>query len=152
MQKTGDQALSKKKICYRGAGFPTVMSDTVEDYRRNRAGQEHEEPRHNLQMVRHVEEEEEADRNQLVKMGVFKPTSGNATFIHVSIASAHTLELTAKAIQEAKTARARWASLGGQVAQKGGTIKVSQCRALFREKKGKNGGTRPEEMMKGMVE
>ncbi len=33
---------------------------------------------HGLQMVRHVEEEEEADRNQLIDMGVFKPTSGNA--------------------------------------------------------------------------
>jgi len=33
---------------------------------------------HDLQMVRHVEEEEEADRNQLIDMGVFKPTSGNA--------------------------------------------------------------------------
>ena len=42
-------------------------------------GQEHEGPRHNLQMVRHVEEEEDADRSQLIDMGVFKPTSGNAT-------------------------------------------------------------------------
>lgn len=33
---------------------------------------------HNLQIVRHVEEEEEADRNELIDMGVFKPTSGNA--------------------------------------------------------------------------
>ena len=30
-------------------------------------------------MVRHVEEEEDADRSQLIDMGVFKPTSGNAT-------------------------------------------------------------------------
>ncbi len=37
------------------------------------------EPHHNLQMVRHVEIEEKADRNQLIDMGVFKPTSGNAT-------------------------------------------------------------------------
>lgn len=42
-------------------------------------GQEYEGTHHSLQMVRHVEEEEEADRNQLVNMGVFKPTSGNAT-------------------------------------------------------------------------
>ena len=37
------------------------------------------EPHHNLQIVRHVEIEEEADRNQLIDMGVFKQTSGNAT-------------------------------------------------------------------------
>ncbi len=51
-------------------------------------------------------------------------------FIHGSIASAHTLELTArdmKAVQEATTARANQTSLGRQVAQKGGTIKVSEC-------------------------
>ena len=40
---------------------------------------EHEEPHHNLQMVRHIEEEEDADRSHLIDMGVFKPTSGNAT-------------------------------------------------------------------------
>ena len=61
-------------------------------------------------------------------------------FIRGSIASAHTLELTArdlKAIQEATTARAKRASLGGQVAQKGGTIKVSECRALCSKRKEK---------------
>lgn len=42
-------------------------------------GQEYEGAHPSLQMVRHVEEEKEADRNQLVNMGVFKPTSGNAT-------------------------------------------------------------------------
>ena len=42
-------------------------------------GREHEEPHHNLQMVRHIEEEEDADRSHLIDMGVFKPTSGNAT-------------------------------------------------------------------------
>ena len=30
-------------------------------------------------MVRHIEEEEDADRSHLIDMGVFKPTSGNAT-------------------------------------------------------------------------
>ena len=30
-------------------------------------------------MVRHIEEEEDADRSDLIDMGVFKPTSGNAT-------------------------------------------------------------------------
>ena len=61
-------------------------------------------------------------------------------FIRGSIASAHTLELIArdlKAIQEATTARAKRASLGGQVAQKGGTIKVSECRALCSKRKEK---------------
>ena len=43
------------------------------------AGQEHEHPGYNMQMVRHVEEEEDADRGDLIDMGVFKPTSGNAT-------------------------------------------------------------------------
>ena len=39
----------------------------------------HEGPHHNMQMVRHMEEEEDADRSDLIQMGVFKPTSGNAT-------------------------------------------------------------------------
>ena len=43
------------------------------------AGDEHEEPHHNMQMVRHIEEEEDADRSDLINMGVFKPTSRNAT-------------------------------------------------------------------------
>ena len=50
------------------------------------------------------------------------------------------MELTAQdliAIQEATTARAKRASLGGQVAQKGGTIKVSECRALCSKRKEK---------------
>ena len=34
---------------------------------------------HNMQMVRHIEEEENADRSDLIDMGVFKPTTGNAT-------------------------------------------------------------------------
>ncbi len=42
-----------------------------------------------------------------------------------------------KAIQEATTARAKRASLGGQVAQKGGTIKVSECRAICSKRKEK---------------
>ena len=43
------------------------------------AGTEYDEPDHNMQMVRHREEEEDADRGGLIEMGVFKPTSGNAT-------------------------------------------------------------------------
>ena len=43
------------------------------------AGREHDEPGHNMQMVRHIEEEENADRSDLIDMGVFKPTTGNAT-------------------------------------------------------------------------
>lgn len=46
-------------------------------------------------------------------------------FVHGSIAFAHTLELIAwdlKAMQEATTAWAKRTTLGGQVAQKGGTI------------------------------
>ena len=43
------------------------------------AWEEHERPYYNMQMVRHMEEKEDADRNDLIKMGVFKPTSGNAT-------------------------------------------------------------------------
>ncbi len=37
------------------------------------------EPNHNLQLVHHTEAEEEVDRNQLIDMGVFKPTSENTT-------------------------------------------------------------------------
>ena len=43
------------------------------------AGHEHEEPGYNMQMVCHIEEEENADRDELIELGVFKPTSGNAT-------------------------------------------------------------------------
>ena len=43
------------------------------------AGHEHEEPNYSMQMVRHIEEEKDADRGDLVDMGVLKPTSGNAT-------------------------------------------------------------------------
>ena len=39
-----------------------------------------------------------------------------------------------KAVQGGHTARAKRASLGGQAAQKGGTMKVSECRALCLEK------------------
>ena len=64
-------------------GYNDVENDAFDAYNDATTGaaggQEYEEPRHNLQMVCHVEEEEEADRNQLVDMGVFKPTSGNAT-------------------------------------------------------------------------
>ncbi len=61
-------------------------------------------------------------------------------FIRRSIASAHMLELTAwdlKAVQEATTARAKRVSLGGQVAQKGGTIKVSECHTLCSKRREK---------------
>ena len=61
-------------------------------------------------------------------------------FICGSIASAFTLELTARnliAIQEAITARTKRASLDIQVAQKGGTIKVSECCALYSKRKEK---------------
>ena len=50
-------------------------------------GHEHEGPNYDMQMVRHIEEdieedieeEDDANRGDLVGMGVFKPTSGNAT-------------------------------------------------------------------------
>ena len=61
-------------------------------------------------------------------------------FIRGSIASAHTLELTArdfKAIQDATTARGKRASLVGQVAQKGGMIKASERRELCSKRKEK---------------
>ena len=50
------------------------------------------------------------------------------------------MELTSrdlKAIQAATTARAKRASLGEQIAQKGGTMKVSECRALCSKRKEK---------------
>lgn len=43
------------------------------------AGQEQEEPHNNMQIVCHMEEEKDADRSDLIDMGVLKPTSGNAT-------------------------------------------------------------------------
>ena len=61
-------------------------------------------------------------------------------FICRSIAYAYTLKLIAwdlKAIQEAIIAQAKRASLGREVAQKDRTIKVSECYALYLEKKKK---------------
>ncbi len=61
-------------------------------------------------------------------------------FIRGSIASVYKLELTArdlKAVQEATTARAKRASLDGQVPQKGDTIKVSECRIICSKTKEK---------------
>ena len=64
-------------------GYSEVENDTCDAYKDatdgTAKGRELEGPHHNLQMVRHVEEEEDADRSQLINMGVFKPTSGNAT-------------------------------------------------------------------------
>lgn len=64
-------------------GYNNVENDAFDVYNDATAGtagkQKHEEPRNNLQMVCHIKEEKEADRNQLVDMGVFKPTSTNAT-------------------------------------------------------------------------
>lgn len=34
---------------------------------------------YNMQIVCHIDEEKDADRNNLVERGVFKPRSGNAT-------------------------------------------------------------------------
>ena len=41
--------------------------------------QEHDPQGYNMQMVRHIEEEEDEDRGNSIDMGDFKPTSGNAT-------------------------------------------------------------------------
>lgn len=41
--------------------------------------QKHEEPPHNLQIVDYIEEENEADKSQLVNKRIFKSISGNAT-------------------------------------------------------------------------
>ena len=66
-------------------GYNEVENDAGDAYLYNDAtaatakGREHGLPGHNLQMIRHVEEEEDVDRSQLVDIGVFKPTSGNAT-------------------------------------------------------------------------
>ena len=48
-------------------------------YNATATGTEYDEPDHNMQMVCHREEEEDADRGELIEIGVFKPTSGNAT-------------------------------------------------------------------------
>ena len=34
---------------------------------------------HNMRMICHVKAEDKANQNQLINMGIFKPTSGNAT-------------------------------------------------------------------------
>lgn len=59
-------------------------------------------------------------------------------FIRRSIASIHTFKSAAwdlKAIREVTTARAKRASLGGQITQKGGMIKASECRELCSKRK-----------------
>ncbi len=61
-------------------------------------------------------------------------------FIRRLIASAYILELTKqdlKAVPEATTACAKHASFGGQVVQKSGTIKVSECRSICSKRKEK---------------
>jgi len=68
-----DAEIERKRVGKRGALGATSENGMI---RFNfKAG----EPHHHLQMVHHVEVEEIADRNQLIDMGVFKPTSGNAT-------------------------------------------------------------------------
>ena len=44
-----------------------------------RSGQKHDHLGYNMHMVRHIEEEKDADTSDLIDMGVFKPNSGNAT-------------------------------------------------------------------------
>lgn len=44
-----------------------------------RMGHKHEKPGYNMQIVCHMEKEEDADRHDLIDMRVFKPTSANAT-------------------------------------------------------------------------
>lgn len=39
----------------------------------------YEGPHHNMQIVRYMEEEKDADKSDLIEMGVFKSTSKNAT-------------------------------------------------------------------------
>ena len=64
-------------------GYNEVENDACDAHNDATAGaakgREHEMPGHNMQMIRHVGEEEGADRSQLIDIGVFKPTSGNAT-------------------------------------------------------------------------
>ena len=69
-----------------------------------------------------------------------KTVDGFQNFIRASITSANTLDLTRRdlqQVQKASTSRKSRAALGGQVATKGGGIKVSQCRELcsIRQKK-----------------
>ncbi len=59
-------------------GYNEVENNACDASPGTAKGREYEEPRPTLQIFRHVEEEE-ADRSQLINMGVFKPTSGNAT-------------------------------------------------------------------------
>lgn len=60
--------------------YNEVENDAGDAYPRDAtAGHEDDEPGHSMQMVRHMEEEENADRSDLIDMGVFKPTTGNAT-------------------------------------------------------------------------
>lgn len=64
-------------------GYNDVENDAGDAYPHDAsvgtAGQELEEPQYNMQIVHHIEEEENVDRNKLIDMGVFKPTSGNTT-------------------------------------------------------------------------
>lgn len=60
--------------------YNDVENDAGDAYPHDAIAGEHDEPGHNMQMVRHsIEEEENADRSDLIDMGVFKPTTGNAT-------------------------------------------------------------------------
>lgn len=43
------------------------------------AGHEHEKPDYNMQMVYHIEEKKDTNRDNLIDMEIFKPISGNTT-------------------------------------------------------------------------
>lgn len=64
-------------------GYSEVENDALDMYNDENAGtatrQQHEETQCKLQMVCHMDEEENADRNHLVDLGIFKPMSGNPT-------------------------------------------------------------------------
>ena len=79
-----------------------------------------------------------------------KTVDGFQKFIRASITSANTLDLTTRdlqQVQKATTSRKSRAALGGQVAAKGGVIKVSQCRELcsIRQKKEEEKARRKEQ-------
>ena len=63
--------------------YNEIENDAVDVYLHDAtagvAGHEHKGPNYDMQMVQHIEEEEDVDRGDLVGIGVFKPTSGNAT-------------------------------------------------------------------------
>lgn len=73
---------AETEICYVMEGYNEIENDVYNAFNDvttgTAKGRKHEERHHNMQIVCHIEEKDDVERNQLIDIGVFKLTSGNA--------------------------------------------------------------------------